>query len=74
MSEASDLVRLLEQIRLDTQSQLTQAESGGLKLYSTGPGNASIDGTLQFLQTLRQQLDQLDQALTVAKSHLPRDE
>jgi hypothetical protein len=68
MTDANELVRLLENMQQATQSQLSQAESGGCKLYTTGPGHASIDGTPQYLGLLMQQLNEFDKALAIARN------
>ena len=62
MSEVSDLARLLKRTQAAVKSHVTQNESGACNLYTSGPGNASIDGTPQYLGEFRQQLDDFNQA------------
>jgi hypothetical protein len=63
MSDANELVRLLEHMQRAPPSP----ESGGAKLYPTGPGSASIDGTPQYLRTVEQRPIELDRALAIAR-------
>ena len=66
MSDARDLVRILVHMQAATKLHIAQVESHACKLFTTGPGNASIDGTPQYLGELQQQLNELSQALTLA--------
>jgi hypothetical protein len=61
-----EVVQILQRMRDDTFAQLGRAESGKYKVYSVGPGGASIDGTPQYIAALRQQTSELDKALAIA--------
>jgi len=58
MSDANELVRLLEHMQRAPQSP----ESGAAKLYPTGPGSR-----LQHLRTVERRPSELDRALTIAR-------
>lgn len=67
MTEISELADILQRMQHAVQSQLTQYECGDCKLYVTGPGGASIDGTPQYFDALKQQLTDLDRALAISR-------
>ena len=56
----SEHLRILQELRDEARSRLRHAESGSCKLYSMGPGGASIDATSEYLSTLRRQVEKLD--------------
>jgi hypothetical protein len=68
----NSLLPILRGICNEARNRLQQTESGQHKLYATGPGGASIDGTSEYLSALRRQLSELEAAL-VAAEHLQSD-
>jgi hypothetical protein len=67
MTQNNELAGILQNMRHAVQLQLSQYECGDCKLYVTGPGGASIDGTPQYFEALKQQLTHLDRALTISR-------
>jgi len=68
MTSTNELATILQRLLHAAQSQLSQYESGNSKLYITGPGGASIDGTPQYFDALKQQLGDLDRALILSQA------
>ena len=69
MVDLTELSNILERIQRAAQSQLAQHETDHCKLYITGPGGASIDGTPQYFDVLKQQLADLDRALVISRQY-----
>lgn len=69
VTDLTELSNILQRMQHVAQNQLAQYESDSCKLYITGPGGASIDGTPQYFDVLKQQLADLDRALVISRQH-----
>ena len=69
MTDLTELSNILQRMQCAAQSQLAQHEYDHCKLYITGPGGASIDGTPQYFEVLKQQLADLDRALVISRQY-----
>lgn len=66
MNNSKELAGILQRMQRAVQAQLAQYYSGNCKLYITGPGGASIDGTSQHFESLKLQQTDLDRALAIS--------
>jgi len=71
MIDLTELSNILQRMQRAAQSQLAQHESDHCKLYIIGPGGASIDGTPQYFEVLKQQLADLNRALVISRQYHP---
>jgi hypothetical protein len=71
MTDLTELSNILQRMQRAAQTQFAQHESNHCKLYITGPGGASIDGTPQYFDDLKQQLADLDRALVISRQYHP---
>jgi hypothetical protein len=69
MTDLTELSNILQRMQRAAQTQLAQHESDNCKLYITGPGGASIDGTPQYFDVLKQQLADLERALVISTQY-----
>jgi hypothetical protein len=62
-----ELIDLLTRTLEAAEADLAMLDTGGFKIFKTGPAGASIDGTPVYQNNLRNRIRDLEQALTLAK-------